>query len=186
MKHSQDVLISVSAVLLSAVSLGVALSANHTQERLLAASTWPHVQYGTGNRGEDGSDVISLFIDNAGVGPARIKTLTVLFDGKPQPDSRRLLAACCGVDDAPLFTVTSSPGSVLKVGEGARLLRFPRQENDAAVWQRFNTERFKVSVRACYCSVLGECWQMDSAQPDADPEPIEQCPHLSAQNLWHG
>ena len=36
-----DLMIGAAAVLISAVSLGLAISANRTQERLLAASTWP-------------------------------------------------------------------------------------------------------------------------------------------------
>ena len=65
-------LASASAVVLSIVSLSVAISANRTQERLLAASVWPSLEYGTGNRDDDGADVITLSIGNSGIGPARL------------------------------------------------------------------------------------------------------------------
>jgi hypothetical protein len=186
MNHRHDLLIGLGAVLISAVSLIVAVSSNRTEERLLAASTWPYVQYGTSNRGDDGSDLISLTIDNSGVGPARIKTFEVVYDGKPQPDAMALLKTCCGGAGKQLTTVTSSTEGVLKAGEASHFLRFPTKDNPPEVWQQFNKERFKVSVRACYCSVLGDCWTIDSAKVDADPASVEVCPALPRETRWHG
>ncbi len=186
MNHRHDLIIGFGAVLLSAISLAVAVSSNRTQERLLAASTWPYVQYGTSNRGDDGGDQISLTVENSGVGPTRVKTFEVFYDGKPQPDSMTLLSSCCGGANKPLVTVTSSTEGVMKAGEVVNFLRFTAKDNPTEVWQAFNKERFKVSVRVCYCSVLGDCWTMDSTKPEAEPESMAMCPAVERERRWHG
>ncbi|MBL8299580.1 MAG: hypothetical protein JNN30_14680 [Rhodanobacteraceae bacterium] len=124
MSNRHDVVLSVGAVLISAVSLGVAVSSNRTQERLLAASTWPYVQYGTGNRDANGDDVINFSIANAGVGPARIQTFQLLYQGEPQANAGALLSHCCDGKGKNLATVTSSVEGVLKVGESGSFLVF--------------------------------------------------------------
>jgi len=178
-------LASAFAIGVSMISLGVAFSSNRTQERLLAASVWPALEYGTGNRSEDGRDEISMTVANSGVGPARLRSFQVLHDGKPTPNAARLLNQCCGLGDEPAFTVTSGTRArVLKAGDELRFLRVPRETNAAAVWERLNRERFKTRVLACYCSVLDACWMMDSEQ--AEPLPLATCPEVPDDQEWSG
>ena len=82
------------AITVSLISLWVAFSANRTQERLLAASVWPALEYGTGNRSDTGADEITLVIGNKGTGPARLRGVRVLYDGKFIPNSVALLNVC--------------------------------------------------------------------------------------------
>jgi hypothetical protein len=42
-----DVVIGAGVLLISLISLFVAVSANRTQERMLAASVWPSLMFGT-------------------------------------------------------------------------------------------------------------------------------------------
>lgn len=179
-------LASASAVVLSIVSLGVAISANRTQERLLAASVWPSLEYGTGNRDDDGADVITLSIGNSGIGPARLRTVQVLYGDQPAEDSAALLRSCCELaKGTKLTTITSSTRArVLKPGEDVSFLRLPLANNDGALWQRFNKERFAVRVKACYCSVLDECWMLDSTA--IEPVPTKACPAVPDGEQWHG
>ena len=179
-------IVSASAMLISLTSLAVAISANRTQERLLAASVWPSLGYGTGNRGPDGTDVITLSIGNQGTGPARLRAFQVLHGGAPARDARALLAQCCGLGaDESVHTVTSGTrAAVLKAGDEITLLQFERAANDAEVWTRFNRERFKVEVKACYCSVLDECWMVDTAR--TEPDPVASCPLVPDAEQWHG
>lgn len=178
-------LASAFAIGVSMISLSVAISSNRTQERLLAASVWPALEYGTGNRGADGSDVISMNVGNSGVGPARLRSFQVLYQGQPAPNAASLLTQCCGLADAPAYTVTSGVrGRVLKAGEELSFLLLPREKNDAAVWDRFNRERFNARVQACYCSVLDACWRLDSDL--AEPEPVASCPDVPDAQEWSG
>ena len=179
------ILATASAVVLSIVSLSVAISANRTQERLLAASVWPTLEFGTGNRGDDGSDVVSLTIGNSGIGPARIRSFQVFFEGEATPDSVALLRRCCELGKGKLTTITSSTRArVLKAGENVEFMRLPRANNDDALWERLNLQRFNVQVKACYCSVLDDCWTLDTET--VEPVAIEACPVLPAAEQWDG
>ena len=176
---------SIFAIVVSLITLWVALSSNHTQERMLAASTWPTLEYGTGNRDDDGNDVISLEIGNNGIGPARLRGVQVSYAGERVRNSVDLLKRCCELHDEPIQTVTSGTrGRVLKAGDRITFMAFPKAVNPDAVWKRFNTERFKVEVHACYCSVLNDCWNFDSTRTDA--EPVKACPSLSDEEEWNG
>jgi hypothetical protein len=183
---SERYLASVFAVVVSLISLWVAFSANRTQERLLAASVWPTLQYGTGNRDDAGRDMIIMEIDNNGVGPARLRGVQVFYDRKLIGNSVQLLRVCCGLGESqPLQTVTSGTrGRVLKAGDKIEFMMLPIETNDAEVWKRFNKERFKVEVRACYCSVLDDCWALNSTRPE--PEPVKSCPALAVEEEWDG
>ncbi len=179
-----EILIGAAAVLISLASLGLTISANRTQERLLAASTWPFLVYGTGNRMEDGTSAISLALHNGGVGPARLAWLQVLYDGQPRFDAASLLHACCNPGMLPISTVTSAGGGVLGADSKATFLVFPESGNDPGVWSAFNRRRFEVEVRACFCSVLKECWLLEPAQ--REPMPTASCPSLDDAQVWHG
>jgi len=183
----QRYLASGIAVVVSLISLGVALSANRTQERLLAASVWPSLEFGTGNRDDDGRDVIRLEVGNNGVGPARLRGVQVLYKGQLAHNAYDVLKQCCGLGDNPANTVTSGTrGRVLKAGDTITLFMLYREVNDRDVWERFNHERFAVGVRACYCSVLDDCWMFDSTREDADPDPVASCPRLAETDEWSG
>lgn len=179
-----EYVIGGAAVLISAISLQVALNANQTQERLLAASTWPHVQYGTGNRLPEDVSAITFNLHNAGVGPARIKTVQVLYGGQPMPDAAALLKACCGAAGQRVPTITSHPERVLVAGEEMTFLRYDEATADPAVWSALNHARFDVRLLACYCSVLGDCWMLDSSADD--PRPVASCPALPAEQRYRG
>jgi hypothetical protein len=180
-----EYLIGGAAVLISAISLQIGVSSNATQERLLAASTWPYVQYGTGNRLEDGTSAITLNLQNAGVGPAWVQTVQVYYEQAVQPNVSALLQSCCGAAASqPLNTITSDPARVLIVGETSTFLRFDEAKADAALWARFNQERFRLRVVACYCSVLEDCWVMDSSE--SKPAPVAQCPAVPERERWSG
>ena len=179
-----EYIIGGAAVLISAISLALAISANRTQERLLAASTWPFLQYYTGNRADDGSSSISFSLQNAGVGPARVRSVQVEYGGQIQPDARSLLDACCRAAGMPASTITSAPERVLTATELVTFFRFDEADADPDIWARLNSERHKVRVKACYCSVLGDCWMYDSTVRDA--EALPGCPEISEESRWHG
>jgi hypothetical protein len=179
-----EYIIGGAAVLISAISLALAISANRTQERLLAASTWPFLQFSTGNRADDGSSAINLNLHNAGVGPARVRTVQIEYSGQYQSGARSLLDACCGASGKSVKTITSGPEKVLTAGEVITFLRFDEADSDPAIWRALNTERFKIRVTACYCSALGDCWLFDSTQ--ADPKPTTTCPLVDPDFRWHG
>jgi hypothetical protein len=59
-----------------------------------------------------------------------------------------------------------------------QMARVPKSEQ---VWQRLDTNRFKIKYHACYCSILGTCW--DSDLTGIDPKEVKQCPPAAKTEL---
>lgn len=182
-----EILIGGGVLLISIVSIFVAVSANRTQERMLAASVWPSLLYGTSDAGTDGRPQISLDLLNRGVGPARVRWAEVRYDGTPVRGSRSLLSRCCGLaneDDAPAVFTTGIQRRVMGPGEWIQLMRVAKPEAPSPVYEALSRGRGKIELRLCYCSVLDDCWLLDSRSDD-DPEPVKRCPAAPAV-LWGG
>ena len=180
-----ELFIGACVVLISLVSLFVAVSANRTQERLLAASTWPNLQSSSSNADRDGTRAISFNLVNNGVGPARIRSFELRYRGKSMRDSGELLRACCLRDasqPSPKTTVSAVGRRVMAPGEEFAFLRVPLQASSAPAWQALNREAFNVQLRVCYCSVLEDCWLLDTRKPE--PEPVQACPATPEGSGW--
>src|SRR5664279_4777401 len=149
------------AVFISVVSVAIALNGNRTQERLLAASVWPYLSFGTGNTSDDGHKVIVFSITNSGNGPARIREFSAVFDQQHATSAYDLMVRCCALK--PKIAITSPVvGRVLRPGEELKLLQVPFSDDIADGWQLLDKKRFAMIFSACYCSTLNECWNMRS------------------------
>jgi hypothetical protein len=168
-RHWVDLTLAVSAMVVSIVSLAIAVHHGRTMERmadanarLVAANSWPFLQYSTGNQGEDGRPLIRLSVVNAGVGPARVEALEVFWHDVPVASAHALLAACCGFSpgSGPPLRATQSllTGRIVRAGESVTLLEIPPSADNTALWKQLDAARLHVKFRACFCSVFDECW----------------------------
>jgi hypothetical protein len=48
-----------------------------------------------------------------------------------------------------------------------------KRAGQETLWDKFNTARFELRFRACYCSVFDECWVSDLAT--VSPQHVDQC-----------
>lgn len=174
--------IALGAVCVSVASLWVALRTDRTQERLLAASVWPVLLVETSDYAEGGTpgvtrNVIQFSVTNAGVGPARVKWFDVYYHRKPIENGHALLQQCCGDRQRALSRVQISnymQTRVMTARETIHFLEIPRNATNVAEWNVLDKARQNVYVRACYCSVLDECWLLDSR--NAEPASVRGCP----------
>ena len=175
----------VFAVLVSLASVAISVLGNRTQERLLAASVWPFVSFGSGNTSDDGQKrIIALSVVNAGNGPARIKGFSLEYDHEKVVSGHALLERCCGLPQVSLMT---SPvvGRVLRPGDTLTYLQFPFSEDVADGWSKLDQARFGSMVMSvCYCSTLNECFEARSDRDD--PQPVEACSATPRAEQWHG
>lgn len=180
-----EIVLGGGVLLISLISLFVAVSANRTQERMLSASVWPSLTYAASNAGADGSPQISLDLFNRGVGPARVRWAELRYEDAPVRDSHALLELCCGApaDGELTVSVSTIQHRVIGAGEWIRMLRVPQPEGSTAVYDALWQARGKIRQRLCYCSVLDDCWLLDS--DSNDPEAVKQCPAPPAV-LWGG
>lgn len=172
-----EVAMGLGVLLISAVSLFVAYSANRTQERMLAASVWPSLLAGTSNATTDGGRQVSLDLLNRGVGPARIRWAEVRYKDKALAGPSALLAECCGTSEQAAevsILNTSIQRRVVGAGEWIQPMRVIPRGTPTAAYDALSASLPDVRTRLCYCSVLDECWLLDSEKPE--PAPLRECP----------
>jgi hypothetical protein len=180
-----DAAAALCALVISAVSLWVAITNGQTNRQLVAANSWPFLQMLSSNTGDHETQVIELAGQNAGVGPAKVETFEVFWNDEPMRNSSELLRACCSeqpsgsspnMQSASLNIATFRvAGKLIRAGESITWLRFPLplRQDDALVWHRLDDARFRLRYRACYCSVFDECWISDLAS--MSPKPVRAC-----------
>jgi len=180
-----DMVLALSAIFISLVSLVVAIEHGRTEEKLVAASSWPFVVF------EDSLDDVvggkgtyTLLVANRGVGPARIKWLRLRLDGHPVTTHEQLVAACCGYPahlpgetEAELrdgLVNANRVATVLSPRDEINVLTMQRLPQTVAPWAKLTLVEPRLTVAACYCSVLGDCWTTDLSET-ADPQRVRQC-----------
>ena len=176
-----DFAIAGSAILISLISLGVAIHLGQVQSRLVAANSWPFLQFTSSAGIENGTQVVSVGISNDGAGPAILKSLVVRYQGKPIRGFVELLQACCGlpqgVTKADLENIgvgqESSLIGVLRARETLTMLKLVHTPSNVELWQRFSAARGALIFQGCYCSIVGDCWTSDLHT--LDPQPVSSC-----------
>ena len=123
-----DIVLAVSAMFVSVISLFVAVEHGRTMERMAEANTrmveansWPFVEYDSHNVDEQGNAKIRLVLTNQGIGPARIETLELWWNGKPVSSLRALLEACCETTKVEgVLSVGNAAPNILRAGGASR------------------------------------------------------------------
>ena len=81
-RHWAESALSIFAVIIAAISLWIAIDTESTNRQLVAEAAWPFVQTYTSS-GSNSQQPLTLSVGNAGVGPAKIETLELFWNGKP-------------------------------------------------------------------------------------------------------
>jgi len=131
-----DMTLGLSAMFVSVISLVVAIEHGRTMERMaeanermvqangrmVQASSWPFIQFETHNVDEHGNADVRLVLVNEGIGPARIETFELWWNGQPMSSMKALFEACCAKPfaqenkGAVLFQGHTAP-SILRAGD---------------------------------------------------------------------
>lgn len=180
-----DLALALSALALSITSIIIAIENDHAMKNLVTANSWPYLEMGNGNL-LDGSSIIHFDVKNAGVGPALIEKFVVTYAGQPVGGTRELLRRCCNVQDADLakkleITVDQVSDRVLSARDEVTFLQLPKGDTNGDLWQRLDTERFKIGMSACYSSVLGEHWITTSN--GVKPRSVDSCDQLQGRSF---
>jgi hypothetical protein len=183
--HWIDMTVALAAVFISVVSLAVAILHGRTMERmaeenarLVAANSWPFLQYAAGWATANGVTRLSIKVFNSGVGPAKIESAELVWKGVAYRSDREFLEACCGFDPASgtPFDSDGFLGYVLRAGIEVRFLEFSKTANPAvfAALQQVVLSR-DLQLNVCYCSIFDECWQSDLVRLSLKPKQVEAC-----------
>lgn len=180
-----EALAAGTAVFVSLASLYIAWRQGKLMERQLAASVWPSLEYTTFNRDDEGKSIITMGLHNGGIGPARIRSFEVAYDGKTVRNTLELLAACCSAG-APREALVTEPivGRLVPASQDVTFLTLANTPNVAALWKQLNSARVHVEGRACYCSALDECWSLELTM-HAEPSPVASCAPAMRRPQFH-
>jgi hypothetical protein len=178
-----DVIVSLTAIFISAVSLYVAIEHGKTERQLVSANVWPFlVQILSNDYGAGNDRTVAIGFSNAGVGPAKIRSYEVFYHGRPVSSALDLLRKCCGLPADPAAVKTALPRglyfstadqTVLRPGEQYPVVMVYRVPSAPEVPNRFRAALSQLSFRTCYCSVLDQCWRSDLQSISS--EPVREC-----------
>ena len=178
-----DVILGVSAVVISTVSLFLAVQHGKVMEKMVEASTWAYVQVGISTYIAD-QGKYSLhphrFLDNKGVGPAKIESLEVFYLDVAQPSDQDLVRTLLhSTDKSRHFSFFHSDivGGVLAAKEAVNFVDLGNDLYTPEEYETIRQELPKLNFRACYCSVFDECSIFDSREPMRSRQlPMKSCP----------
>ncbi len=175
-----DIGLAIAVLVLSGASLLTAQHTGHTMEQLVAensrlvrANATPVLQFSSGNVGEDGKRLLTFTVSNVGSGAARIIWFELRDGDVVRPDVVALTGYVPKPDERE-FTTSTVADTYLPAGAERTIIRWPLNGANAVQWQKLDRARFRtISVAACFCSVLGECWE---SRLKADlPKPVAAC-----------
>jgi hypothetical protein len=191
-RHWLEYVSTAAALLISLVSLWVAVETEIANQQMVAASSWPFIQGGFSNADPEGHHIITATLTNSGVGPAKIRTFELFWKGRSYRSSHQLLRDCCGYEQynqrmkAPgvsegsrSYLLTSAvEGRVVRAGETIPFITLPLGSDNSDVWHALDGAVQGITTRICYCSVFDQCW-LDTDKNLADSLNairVDKCP----------
>ena len=164
-----ETFIAVAALIVSISAVTVGLYEASLQRHHDRAEVWPRVELSTFTTPTGAS----LSLENTGIGPAIIKSLTVSVDGKPQKNWSGVLQALLGT--APqAFNTTTVVEHGIRAGDRATMVGLRREDMPQNFWQQIG----RVAVTVCYASVFDEHWMLIDEHLGGRTvwKPVDDCP----------
>jgi hypothetical protein len=174
-----DIVLGVSAVVISMISMFLAIQHGRVMEKMVQASTWPYVEAGYSTGNSDGSPHVTVWVINKGVGPARVDSVEVFYEGVAQSDPQELLRSILKPSDPSRhFRVIQSDviQGVLSSRELVNVVDLDPRDYDPADYSRVQKAIQKLQMRVCYCSVLEECSVIDTRRTPVRAVSVNSCP----------
>jgi hypothetical protein len=187
-----DAVIAASVVFISLLSLVVSIEHGRSMEKmvdqnqkLVVASTLPLLTYSWWDLDPVTYKPLErLILRNDGVGPAIVERFEVRYKGVVQTNDT-ILKACCaqnigkGKYQSFFGDVT---GTVVPARDTRTLMTIKPRGSDHKLFQGFDKVKEDISFRACYCSVLDECWETNFDHKR--PQPVKECKVAPGEKLW--
>jgi hypothetical protein len=170
--------LSLVGVFIAIVALYAALSESEATRKQTAAAVWPFVQLTISDHLSDNRAEFGIALTNAGVGPARMRSMRVIFNGEPLHDWHHAMALV-GEEGTHRLGQSYVGRRVLIPGETIDMV----STSDRVLVEKFlrTLAQGDNSITYCYCSIFDECWVVDSDKDLQTPDPVDQCPEFGDQ-----
>jgi hypothetical protein len=171
--------LSLVGVFIAVVALYAALAESDAARKQTAAAVWPFVQLTVHDHLSENRAEFRISMTNAGVGPARMRSMRVLLDGQPLRDWHHAMEL---VGESGTHRVGQSfiARRVLIPGEAVDMVA----TTDRVLVEKFlrSLARPGNSIIYCYCSIFDACWVVDSEKDLQTPDPVDECPDFGEQS----
>jgi hypothetical protein len=144
------------------------------------AGVWPYLSIGYALVADGDKRGYTWRIDNDGVGPARIESVTLTLDGKPLEHWKDVFRALYG--DVPVqATYSQIYGKVLPPSTNRETTIEAVHIPDPAQAKTFFEAQSRIEMSICYCSVYDDCWIARRQSPAQ--EPVARCDATGAKQF---
>lgn len=172
--HWLEVILSVAAIVTSAVSVFIAVQHGRVMEKMLQANSLPFMSVYSGDELND-APVAHLTLRNEGVGPARLLDFRVHLDGKLLHNMQDFLDICCNKQVPPSGLATSNAYERFIPARGeSEIFQYRKQSVNDPFWDKIDQARARLRFEICYCSVFNECYRWMPFASDA--RALTSCP----------
>jgi len=149
----KDQLVSLSAFLISLCAILISVLEVRVMNEQKEASVWPRV-FVARNTSHDSFGIV---VKNSGVGPAEIKYVEVLVDGKVKKDWLEVFTEIADNKERNVQQSTLTNNVLIP---GQSLFPFAVKGDVANI---FNNDIKRIRVTLCYCSIYEQCWVLDES-----------------------
>jgi hypothetical protein len=170
---------SLSALVFSILALCTSIyqtqlmqSQTELMQKQSRASVWPYVTLGENSTSRKGEEAFSWRVDNNGVGPAKIESVVVRFDGKTHATWEEIFNLLAP-DKSFHSSQTSINGMVLPPSLNRETTIEMVKFSDPALAHVFMDAKERFQIEVCYCSVYDDCWV--SRLTDRNPHTVPVC-----------
>ena len=177
----------VVAVFISFLALVVAWNQTRLAQETAKAGVLPIIQIDMGyQRTEDAKYDFAVTLTNSGAGIAHIQTVAAEIDGEVVADYQAFEDAVMNRRMRGWARLTESPAAgFLRAGETRQPVHFAMnaasREVDTYLRGEYGTPLSGMDIRACYCSVFEDCWEVRFRDRRA-PQPVARCEPGDALN----
>jgi hypothetical protein len=163
-----ETFIALAALVVSVTAVVVGVYEAALQRKHDVAEVWPHLEISTWISDRDAT----VRLDNTGLGPGIVNSVTVAVDGRPQRNWDEVLRAWYGREPPPHSTATAVHHA-LRPGDHTILVGLPIQQLPPAFW----ASAHRITVRVCYASVFEQYWTItDTLGTSSSWELVDRCP----------
>jgi len=157
LNSSIALLISLVALSLGAYQARLMNEQTRLMQSQSRASVWPYLSIGYSINDIGEKRGCTWEIDNDGVGPARIESVTLSLDGKVLRDWQEVFHALFGDAQVPA-TYSQIYGKVLPPNTNRQTTIEALHLTDMEQAKAFFRAQDRFDMTICYCSVYDDCW----------------------------
>ena len=164
-----DVVIAVCALLISTLATGASIWQTRVVQKQLSAQVWPYVSVDeTFSENE-----IKVTLENYGLGPAILRDVVLRNNnGSVAHTLADFLHPMLprGMHLGLRFSDVG-PGAAIRPGDSIVLLDL----TGPGIRDIIGPQAVHASLRACYCSILDQCWITTSSEKSGAPQEVASC-----------